>query len=83
MENNSIASLGNLYLLKTKNLGEYYVIADHPTEAQKKLEGDLNKASYGYANDREVQSIQLIAKELQDFPRDVPNFSSGCNLLFA
>ena len=82
MENNSICS-SKLYLLKTKNLGEYYVIAEHPTEAQKKLEDDLNKAAYGYSNDREVQSISLLAKELQDFPTDMPNFSSGCNLLFA
>ena len=82
MENNPYPP-SNLYLLKTKNLGEFYVIAEHPTEAQKKLEGDLVKGSYGYTNDREVQSIQLIAKELQDFPEGQPNFSSGCNLLFS
>lgn len=82
MENNSYPQ-SNLYLLKTKNLGEYYVIADHPTEAQKKLEGDLKKAGYGFDKEREVQSIQILAKELQDFPENMPNFSSGCTLLFA
>lgn len=82
MENNPYKP-SNLYLVKTKKLGDYYVIADNPTDAQQKVEGDLTKSAYGFTQDREVEVIQLLAKELQDFPEGKPNFSSGNNLLFA
>ena len=82
MENNNYKP-SNLYLVKTKNLGEFYVIADNPTDAQEKVEGDLTKASYGFDKDRAVVQINVLGKEVQDFPRDKPNFSGGDNLLFA
>lgn len=82
MDNNPIKP-SNLYLVKTKKLGDYYVIAKNPTDAQEKVEGDLTKSDYGFSKDREVEIIQLLAKEVLDFPKDKPNFSSGNNLLFA
>ena len=82
MEDNRLKPL-NLYLVKTKKLGEYYVVATNPTTAQEKVEADLMKSDYGYSAGREVEIIQLLAREVQDFPKDKPNFSGGNNLLFA
>lgn len=73
----------NLYLLETNKLGDYYLIAKSPNDAKEKLEGDLNKADYGFSDDREVKVITLLAKELGEFPEGKPNFSSNNRLLFA
>lgn len=73
----------NLYLLKTKGLGEFYLIAKTPNDAQNKLESDLEKSDYGFYKDREVEVITLLSKKMKDFPEGKPNFSSSHKLLFA
>lgn len=55
----------NLYRLETQ-LGSYYVIAGHPTEAENKLTKILNAGDYGVIKQRTVTSIHLIATAITD-----------------
>lgn len=71
----------SLYLLETRSLGTYYVIADDPTQARNKLRGLLDKADYGFNHYREIMVIKLIARELTYFPEDKPNFSSDDTII--
>lgn len=72
----------NLYLATT-GLTDFYVIAKDFNEAQYYLETLLNKQKYGFAKDRKVTNIKVVARALQpDFTsKDLPNFSSGNTLL--
>lgn len=51
----------NLYRLDTGNLGEWYVIANDPTAAENRLREVLNAADYGWAGQRRVKRIDLLA----------------------
>lgn len=42
-------------------LGTYFVIAEHPTQAQEKLEKILNDNDYGFDKDRVVTEIKSVA----------------------
>jgi hypothetical protein len=44
-----------------------YVVANDPTEAYKKLKKYLDKRDLGFASDRELDNIQLLAEE-GDYP---------------
>ena len=55
----------NLYRLKNK-LGDYWVVAEHPTQAQEKLLKLLNKNDYGITSHRIVVSIDLIAEGIEN-----------------
>lgn len=69
-----------LYLLTTK-LGEFYVVATTATIAEEYLIEQLDKADYGFFNDRKVTNIKILAEKVTDFPAGKPNFSGGANLL--
>lgn len=71
----------NLYLLETKGIENYYVIANDPTQAKEKLESDLAKASYsGRIAAHEVTVITLLAKQTIII-KEKPDFSNGHNLI--
>jgi len=70
----------NLYTCNTKKFS-YYVLANDPNEARDKVETMLNIADYGFRDEREVNVINLIAKEITEFPVGKPNFSSGNKLI--
>ena len=53
-----------LYLLSTEGFGEFYIIAKTATEAQTKLETELNRADYGFSNARRVTNIKILAHEI-------------------
>ena len=55
----------NLYRLATR-LGDYWVSASHPTEAQDKLVNILDVDNYGLSKDRKVTTIELIAEGIED-----------------
>jgi len=55
-----------LYKL-TNKIDSFYIIADHPTEAQDELEKLLDEANYGFTDDRKVNIIELIANEIGEF----------------
>lgn len=52
----------NLYPLTTAGLGDYYVLAKDPTEAQNALRKILDDQDYGISDKREVVLIKLISK---------------------
>ena len=70
-----------LYLLSTEELGDFYLVAKTPNDAEDKLKELLNKADYGFTRNRKVINIRLLAEELYNFPENKPNFSSGNKLI--
>ncbi len=54
-----------LYKLTT-GLGDYWVIANDPTQAEHKLTTILDVADYGLTKKRIVTQINLIADEIKD-----------------
>lgn len=54
-----------LYRL-TNEIDVWYVIAEHPTEAEEKLVKHLNEADYGFTDKRKVSRIELLATEHTD-----------------
>ncbi len=64
-----------LYKLQTGN-GEYFVVANHPTEAEEKLSVYFNEADYGYNSNRKVTDIALLAESTNDV-----KFITGKNLV--
>ncbi len=73
----------NLYLLTTAGLGDYYVLAKDPTEAQNALRKILDDQDYGISDRREVVVIKLISKGFRPAWRDKsqPFLSGGERLL--
>ncbi len=55
----------NLYQLKTIGIGGFYILAEDPTEAQKRLSKILDKSDYGVFTDRDIVNIRLIATEME------------------
>ncbi len=70
-----------LYLIKTKGLGEFYVIAQSATQAQVKVETELAVSDYGFSDDRAVTTIDIVALEIREFPEGKLNFSSKNKLI--
>jgi transcription elongation factor GreA-like protein len=70
-----------LYLLSTQGLGDFYLVANSPNDAEDKLKLLLNKSDYGISEKRKVINIKLLAEELYNFPETKPNFSSGNTLI--
>jgi len=63
-----------LCLITTIGLGDFYVVASNPTEAENEIEMLLDKADYGFSGERKVVNIKLLAHELSYFPKDRPSF---------
>lgn len=54
--------MNNLYLLTTKGLGDFHIIANDPTEAQNALIKILQEQDYGLSEHRHVMNIQWLAE---------------------
>ena len=52
----------NLYRC-TNQQGDYYVVAEHPTQASERLVAYLTAADYGFGSDREPSRIELVARD--------------------
>ena len=52
----------NLYLVTTNGLGDYYVLANDPTEAQNALKAILDEQKFGSSDDRRIINIKWIAE---------------------
>jgi hypothetical protein len=64
-------------LYKVSNrLGDWWVTAEHPTEAEEKVVKHLDKTDYGFSKDRIVNNIKLIATKADD-----EKFITECFLL--
>jgi hypothetical protein len=71
----------NLYCLKTKSINHnYYVVAEHPTQAQEYLKNMLDLANYDFSSNRETIEISLIAKQVVGW-KGKPCISDVNNLL--
>ncbi len=70
-----------LYILTTSGLGDFYLVAKSPNDAESKLKILLDKADYGIREKRKVENIRLLTEELGEFPTGRPNFSSGNRLV--
>jgi hypothetical protein len=70
----------NLYKL-TNNLGEWYVIAEDPTKAQRALEYRLRQEGYGFDNYRKVFKIEKISEMVKPALNSKWFFSSGNKLV--
>lgn len=58
-------------LYKINNgIGTYWVVAEHPTEAEAKLKTMLDAADYGFSEKRKALSIEIIAEHFVD--KDCP-----------
>ena len=55
----------NLYLITTKGLGQFHVIANDPTEAQNALIKIYKDQDYGFEPDRYVTNIQWLAESFK------------------
>lgn len=67
-----------LYLLKTKGLKDFYVVAEDPTEACNRLTSMLNKSDYGFSDNRRITQIDILADEITLFGGNPkPNFSNN------
>ena len=75
----------NLYLLETKSYNhQYYVVAEHPTQAQEYLKKMLDLATYDFSDNRVTIKITFIAKLVTEKDwNGKPNFNVGANLLMA
>lgn len=64
-----------LYQL-TSGLGTFWIIATDPTTAQNRLKEELDKADYGFSDNRVVTEIRLITEAMHEFPTGKLHFSS-------
>ena len=71
----------NLYRLENGIHSDWYVIADHPTEAANMLESALNEEEYSFKEQRKVTAIFLVAEQIADGLNRKHFFSSGNKLL--
>lgn len=73
----------NLYLLTTKGLGQFHVIANDPTQAQESLLKILDEQDYGFKSERQVTNIEWITEAFKpDFTdKSRPFLSSKENRL--
>ena len=75
----------NLYQLKTGSYNHtFYVVAEHPTQAQDYLKKLLDIADYDFRDNRLTREIKFIAKlvTIKDW-NGKPCFNEGNNLLIA
>ena len=49
-------------------LHDFYVVAEDPTAAYKKIRKDLDDRDYGFTKDRELRTITLVA-ETGEYPQ--------------
>ena len=60
----------NLYLISTSGLGQFHVIANDPTEAEKALIKIFDDQDYGFRGDRRVIDIKWLAEAFKPDFRD-------------
>lgn len=53
----------NLYLVKSRGLGEHYVVAKNTDAAYETLRRAWDAKNYGFYKERELDSIKLLAHD--------------------
>lgn len=73
-----------LYLLKTRNNGDFYVLAENSTLAEQALMAEQDMFSLSYPHCREVVEITVVAKELKPASKGGTSmFNHGGRLIIA
>jgi len=67
----------------TNEYGEFYVVANEPTQAVNKLEYELGNSDYGTGEGRMVTKIELISIEAHEFPKGQLQFTKTDRLLIS
>ena len=70
-----------LFLLTTDRLGDYYIIAETPNDAEKLLETQLNEADYGFSSNRIVRNIKILTNEIKIGFNDKLNFNDDNRMI--
>jgi hypothetical protein len=70
-----------LFLLTTDGLGDYYIIAETPNDAEKLLKTQLNEAGYGFSSYRIVRNIKILTNEIKIGFNDKLNFNNDNRMI--
>lgn len=71
-----------LYRLNTVGIGSFYVLATNSHQAEEVLLEELSKSDYGFYSKREIESIDVIAREIGKWDDSGKlNFPSGNRLI--
>ena len=72
----------NLYLCTT-GFSDFYVVAEHPTQAVNALKKMFDDQNYGSSDNRKTTKIELLADGIKDsgISKGKPFLSSGNKLL--
>jgi hypothetical protein len=70
-----------LFLLTTEGLGDYYIIAETPNDAEKLLDTQLNEADYGFSSNRIVRNIKILTSEIKIGFNDKLNFNDNNRMI--
>lgn len=70
-----------LFLLTTDKLGDYYIIAETPNDAEKLLTTQLNEADYGFTSNRIVRNIKILTNEIKIGFNDKLNFNDDNRMI--
>ena len=71
-----------LYEVHTEGCGDFYVIAEHETEASTKVRNSLDRAEYNFDSYRRVLMVKLLSEEIGEFPKGRPFITDEKRLLF-
>ena len=72
-----------LFLLTTEGLGDYYIIAETPNDAEKLLDTQLNEADYGFSSNRIVRNIKILTSEIKIGFNDKLNFNDNNRMIIS
>ena len=72
-----------LFLLTTEGLGDYYIIAETPNDAEKLLGTQLNEADYGFSSNRIVRNIKILTSEIKKGFNDKLNFNDNNRMIIS
>ena len=72
-----------LFLLTTEGLGDYYIIAETPNDAEKLLGTQLNEADYGFSSNRIVRNIKILTSEIKIGFNDKLNFNDNNRMIIS
>lgn len=59
----------NLYKIQLNGLGTHFVVASDPTTAYNQIRKTYDDADYGFAKERAMRTIELIA-EAREYPEN-------------
>ena len=62
-------------------LGDYYLVAKSPNDAEMKLKTLLDAADYGFRENRKVENIRLLSEEVEALLSNIPIINKSHRLI--